>query len=80
MVFIFTSSPKILGQKLEYNNNYENVDVDIWLLEREVDKGGIELTMETPHIEWCFQFEKWKDLDNVKYVHVVNLKAYKDDP
>jgi hypothetical protein len=35
--------------------------------------------METPHIEWCFQFEKWKDLNNVKYAHV-NLKAYKDDP
>jgi hypothetical protein len=24
--------------------------------------------------------EKWTDLDNVKYVHVVNIKAYKDDP
>jgi hypothetical protein len=35
--------------------------------------------METPQIEWCLQFEKWEDLDNVRYVHVVNLKAYKDD-
>jgi hypothetical protein len=35
--------------------------------------------METPHIEWYFQFEKWMDLDDMKYVHVVNLKAYKDD-
>jgi hypothetical protein len=41
---------------------------------------GIELTMETPHIECCFQFKKWKDLDKIKYAHVVNLKAYKDDP
>ncbi len=36
--------------------------------------------MEMPHIEWCFQLEKWKNLDKVRYVHVVNLKAYKDDP
>jgi len=50
------------------------------LLEKEVKKWGIELTMEMPHIEWCFQFEKWKDLNKVKYVHVVNLKAYNDDP
>ncbi len=41
---------------------------------------GIELMMEMPHIDWCFQFEKWKDLDKVKYVHDVNLKANKDDP
>ncbi len=41
---------------------------------------GIELTMEMPHNEWCIQFEKWKDLDKVKYVHVVSLKVYKDDP
>jgi hypothetical protein len=64
---------------LEYDEDYENVDVDIWMLDKEVDKWGVELRMETPHIEWCFQFEKWKDLDNMKYVHVVNLKAYKDD-
>jgi hypothetical protein len=50
------------------------------LLEKEVDKWGIELLKEMPHIEWCFQFEKWKDLDKIKYVHVVNLKAYKDYP
>jgi len=50
------------------------------LLDKEVDRWGIEQTMETPHIEWCFQFEKWKDLDKVKYAHDVNLKAYKDDP
>jgi hypothetical protein len=36
--------------------------------------------MGMPHIEWCFQLEKWKDLDKVKCVHVVNSKAYKDDP
>jgi hypothetical protein len=41
---------------------------------------GIKLMMEMPHIEWCFQFEKWKDLDKVKYAHVINLRAYKDDP
>jgi hypothetical protein len=35
--------------------------------------------METPRIEWCFQFKKWKDFDKVKYAHVVNLKAYKND-
>jgi hypothetical protein len=63
-----------------YDNNYESADVDIWLLEKEVDKWGIEFTMEMPHIEWCFRFDKWKDLDKVKYAHVVNLKAYKDDP
>jgi hypothetical protein len=50
------------------------------MLDKEVDIRGIEQMMETPHIEWCFQLEKWKDLDNVKYAHVVNLKAYKDDP
>jgi hypothetical protein len=41
------------------------------MLDMEIERWGIELTMEMPHIEWCFQFEK--------YVHVVNLKAYKDD-
>jgi len=65
---------------LGYDNYYENVDVNKLLLEKEVNKWGIELMKETPHIEWCFQFEKWKELDKVKYVHVVNLKAYKDDP
>jgi hypothetical protein len=50
------------------------------MLDKEVDRWGIQLTVETPHIEWCFQFEKWMDLDNVKYAHVVNLKAHKDDP
>jgi hypothetical protein len=50
------------------------------MLNKEVDMWGIEQMMETPHIEWCFQFEKWKDLDKVKNAHVVNLKAYKDDP
>jgi hypothetical protein len=49
------------------------------MLNKEIDMWAIEPTMEMPHIEWCFQFEKWKDLDNVKYMHVVNLKAYKDD-
>jgi len=49
------------------------------MLEKDVDKWGIELTLEIPQIEWCFQFKKWKDLDNVKCVHVMNLKAYKDD-
>ncbi len=52
----------------------------MWMLDKEVDKWGIEPMMETPHIEWCFHFENWKDLDNVKCAHVVNLKAYKDDP
>jgi len=70
---------KILGEKLGYNKEYENVDVDIWMLDKEVSMWGIELMMETPHIEWCFQFEKRIELDNVKHVHVVNLKAYKDD-
>ncbi len=71
---------KIFGEKLGYNNEYENADVNIWLLNNKVDKWGIELMMETPHIEWCFQFDKWKDLDEFKYAHVVNFKAYKDDP
>jgi hypothetical protein len=69
-----------LGEKSGYNNNYKNVDVGIWLLDKEVDMWGIELMMEMPHIDWCFQFEKWKDLDKVKYVNDVNLKANKDDP
>jgi hypothetical protein len=43
---------KILGEKLGYDNDYENVDVNIWMLDKEVDRWGIELTMETPHIEW----------------------------
>jgi hypothetical protein len=55
-----------LGEKSGYNNNYKNVDVGIWLLDKEVDMWGIELMMEMPHIDWCFQFEKWKDLDKVK--------------
>jgi hypothetical protein len=47
------------------------------MLDKDVD---IKLKMETLQIEWCFEFEKLKDLDNVRYPHVVNLKAYKDDP
>jgi hypothetical protein len=70
---------KILGEKLGYDEDYKNAYVNIWRLNKEVDRCGIELMVETPHIEWCFQFKKWKDLDNVKYVHVVNLKAYKDE-
>jgi hypothetical protein len=50
------------------------------MLDKEVNRWGIELTMEMLHIEWCFQFKKWMDLDNVKYAHVVNFKAYKDNP
>jgi hypothetical protein len=49
------------------------------MLNKEVDMWAIEPMMEMPYIEWCFQFEKWKDLDNVKYAHIVDLKAYKDD-
>jgi hypothetical protein len=64
---------------LGYNKDYENVDVSIWMLNKDVDKWGIKLKMETPQIEWCFQFEKWMDLDNVKYLLILNLKAYKDD-
>ncbi len=71
---------KILGEKLGYNEDYKNEDVDIWMLDKDVDKWGIKLKMEISQIEWCFQFEKLKDLDNVKYPHVVNLQAYKDDP
>jgi hypothetical protein len=40
------------------------------MLDKEVDKWGIELMMEMPHNEWCFQFKKWKVFDNMKYVHV----------
>jgi len=49
------------------------------MLNKDVKKWGIKLKMETPQIEWCFQFEKWQDLDSMIYVHVVNFKAYKDD-
>jgi hypothetical protein len=59
---------------------YENADVGIWMLDKKVDKWGIEPMMETSHIKWCFLFEIWKDLDKVNYAHAVNLKAYKDDP
>jgi len=45
---------KILGEKLGYNNDYENANVSIWLLKNKVNMWGIEMTMETPHIEWCF--------------------------
>jgi len=65
---------------LGYDNDYKNADIGIWLLIKEVDRWGIELMMDMPHIEWRFQLEKWKNLDKVRYVHVVNLKAYKDDP
>lgn len=47
--------------------DYKNVVIGIWMLEKDVDKWGIELKMETSHIEWYFQFEKQKDLDNLKY-------------
>jgi hypothetical protein len=59
---------KILWEKLGYNEDYEHADVNIWMPNKYVDKWGIEPKMETPQNEWCFQFEKWKDLDNVKYV------------
>jgi hypothetical protein len=72
IIFILTSSPKSLGRN-------KNMDVGIWMLDKDVNRWGIELTMEMLHIEWCFQFKKWMDLDNVKYAHVVNFKAYKDD-
>jgi hypothetical protein len=49
------------------------------MLDKEIDRWGIELMTEMPHIEWCFQFKIWKDLDNMKYAHVVNLKTYTDD-
>jgi hypothetical protein len=65
---------------LGYDKDYENADINIWMLQKNVDKWGIKLKMETSQIGWCFQFKKWKDLDKVKYVHIVNLKAYKDDP
>jgi hypothetical protein len=45
---------KIFGDKLGYNEEYENENVSIWMLDMGVDRWGIELTMETPHIEWCF--------------------------
>ncbi len=57
-----------------YDEDYKNSDVSIWMLDKDVEKWGIELKMETPQIEWCFQFEKWKDFDNVRYAHVVNLR------
>jgi hypothetical protein len=41
---------KILGEKLGYDKDYENVDVDIWMLNKDVDKWGIELKLETPQI------------------------------
>jgi hypothetical protein len=58
----------------------DNGNATIWMLDEDVNRWGIQLTMEMPHIEWCFQFDKWMGLDNVKYAHFVNLKAYKDDP
>jgi hypothetical protein len=33
---------KVLGEKLGYNEDYENVDVNIWMLDKDVDKWGIE--------------------------------------
>jgi len=71
---------KILSEKLGYDEDYKNANVGIWMLNKDVEKWGIKLKMETPQIEWCFQFEKWKDPDNMRYAHVVNFKAYKDDP
>jgi hypothetical protein len=29
------------------------------MLDKDVEKWGIQLKMETPQIEYCFQFEKW---------------------
>jgi hypothetical protein len=36
---------------LGYDEEYENVDVEICMLDKEVDRWGIELIMEMPHIE-----------------------------
>ncbi len=41
---------KILAEKLGYGEEYENANVNIWMLGKEVDRWGIELMMETPHI------------------------------
>jgi hypothetical protein len=35
---------KILGEKLGYDEEYENAVVGIWMLDKEVDMWGIELT------------------------------------
>ncbi len=50
---------KMLKEKLGYNKYYKNANVNIWMLDKDVEKWGIQLKMETPQIEYCFQFEKW---------------------
>jgi len=49
----------MLKEKLGYNKYYKNANVNIWMLDKDVEKWGIQLKMETPQIEYCFQFEKW---------------------
>lgn len=69
MIFVLTCLTKSLGrnQGIMSIEDYKNVVIGIWMLDKDVDKWGIELKMETSHIEWYFQFEKQKDLDNLKY-------------
>jgi hypothetical protein len=52
VIFELTSSPKSLGRNLGMMRNMR-----MWMLDKEVNKWSIELMMEMPHIEWCFQFE-----------------------
>jgi hypothetical protein len=38
---------KILGEKLGYDKDYENANVSIWMLDKDVEKWDIKLKMET---------------------------------
>jgi hypothetical protein len=49
------------------------------MLDKDVDKWGIEFKFQKPIIEWTFHFEKWGDLDLVTYVHIENLQPYNED-
>ncbi len=70
----------IIGEKIGFNKEYENANLGLWMLDKDVDKWGIEVKFQKPRIEWTFQFENWGDFDLVTYVHVENLQPYKEDP
>ncbi len=38
---------KILGEKSGYDKDYENANVSIWMLDKDVEKWDIKLKMET---------------------------------
>jgi len=43
-----------LREKFGFNEEYENADLGLWMLDKDVNKWGIELKFQKPIIEWTF--------------------------